>query len=53
MKTADAQAALLDHVAPKVRLRRNARDVLIRQRTRTVNAIRAHLAEFGIVTPPS
>lgn len=40
MKTADAQAALLDH---------KARDFLIRQQTQTVNTIRAHLAEFGIV----
>ena len=42
MKTADAQAALLDH---------KVRDFLIRQQTRTVNTIRAHLAEFGIVVP--
>ena len=47
VKSAEAQAALLDHVAPKVRLRRNARDVLIRQQTQTVNTIRAHLTEFG------
>ena len=40
MKSADAQAALLDH---------KARDFLIRQQTQTVNTIRAHLAEFGIV----
>ena len=40
VKTADAQAALLDH---------KARDFLIRQQTQTVNTIRAHLAEFGIV----
>lgn len=40
VKSADAQAALLDH---------KARDFLIRQQTRTVNTIRAHLAEFGIV----
>ena len=38
--SADAQAALLDH---------KARDFLIRQQTQTVNTIRAHLAEFGIV----
>ena len=49
MKSAERQAALLDHVAPEVRLRRNARDFLVRQRTQTVNAIRAHLSEFGIV----
>ena len=40
VKSADAQAALLDH---------KARDFLIRQQTQTVNTIRAHLAEFGIV----
>ena len=40
VKSADRQAALLDH---------KARDFLVRQRTQTVNAIRAHLAEFGIV----
>lgn len=49
MKSAERQAALLDHVAPQVRLWRNARDFLVRQRTQTVNAVRAHLAEFGIV----
>ena len=40
VKSAEAQAALLDH---------KARDFLIRQQTQTVNTIRAHLAEFGIV----
>lgn len=40
VKTADRQAALLDH---------KARDFLVRQRTQVVNAIRAHLGEFGIV----
>jgi Transposase len=40
VKSAEVQAALLDH---------KARDFLIRQQTQTVNAIRAHLAEFGIV----
>lgn len=40
--SADAQAALLDH---------KARDFLIRQQTRTVNTIRAHLAEFGPCGP--
>lgn len=39
-KSTEAQAALLDH---------KARDFLIRQQTQTVNTIRAHLAEFGIV----
>ncbi|HHX89643.1 MAG TPA: IS110 family transposase [Paracoccus sp.] len=42
VKPADRQAALLDH---------KARDFLVRQRTQTVNAIRAHLGEFGIVVP--
>ena len=28
-----------------------ARDLLVRQRTQTINAIRGHLAEFGIVVP--
>ena len=40
IKSAERQAALLDH---------KARDFLVRQRTQTVNAIRAHLGEFGIV----
>ena len=40
VKSADRQAALLDH---------KARDFLVRQQTQTVNAIRAHLGEFGIV----
>lgn len=40
VKSVQQQAALMDH---------KARDFLIRQRTQTVNAIRAHLAEFGIV----
>jgi transposase len=40
VKSAAAQAALLDH---------KARDFLIRQQTQTVNTIRAHLAEFGII----
>ncbi len=40
VKSTGAQAALLDH---------KARDFLIRQQTQTVNTIRAHLAEFGIV----
>ncbi|MEM6946162.1 MAG: IS110 family transposase, partial [Pseudomonadota bacterium] len=44
VKTADAQAALLDH---------RARDFLIRQQTQTVNTIRAHLAEFGIAVAKS
>ncbi|MEM7730917.1 MAG: IS110 family transposase [Pseudomonadota bacterium] len=40
VKSTERQAALLDH---------KARDFLVRQRTQTVNAIRAHLGEFGIV----
>jgi transposase len=40
VKSAAAQAALLDH---------KARDFLIRQQTQAVNTIRAHLAEFGII----
>ena len=40
VKSVDRQAALLDH---------KARDFLVRQRTQIVNAIRAHLGEFGIV----
>lgn len=40
VKSEDRQAAMLDH---------KARDFLVRQRTATVNAIRAHLAKFGIV----
>jgi transposase len=49
VKSADRQALLMTHVAPKVRLWRNAREFLVRQQTQTVNAIRAHLGEFGIV----
>jgi transposase len=40
VKSAERQAALLDH---------KAREFLVRQRTQTVTAIRAHLGEFGIV----
>lgn len=40
VKSAEAQAALLDH---------KARDFLVRQRTQVINAIRAHMGEFGIV----
>ena len=40
VKSAEQQAALLDH---------KTRDFLVRQRTQAVNAIRAHLSEFGIV----
>jgi transposase len=41
-KTADQQAALLLH---------RGRERLVRQRTGLVNALRAHLAEFGIIAP--
>jgi transposase len=40
VKTQAQQALLLDH---------RARDLLIRQRTMMVNALRGHLAEFGII----
>lgn len=40
VKSTERQAALVDH---------KAREFLVRQRPRIVNAIRAHLAEFGIV----
>lgn len=42
VKSAEQQAVLMLH---------RVRDQLIRQRTMTVNALRAHLAEFGIVAP--
>jgi transposase len=42
VKSADQQATLLLH---------RVRDQLIGQRTATINALRAHLAEFGIVAP--
>jgi len=42
VKTVDQQAALMLH---------KARDLLVRERTRTGNALRAHLAEFGLVFP--
>lgn len=40
VKTADQQAVLMLH---------RARNLLVRQRTMLVNALRAHMAEFGIV----
>lgn len=40
VKSAERQAALLDH---------KTREFLVRQQTQIVNAIRAHLGEFGIV----
>lgn len=41
VKSAEQQAVLMMH---------RARELLVRQRTMLVNALRAHLAEFGIVT---
>jgi transposase len=59
VKSEETQARLMTHVAPAVRLRRNAREFLVRQQTRIVmpeacfqhDAMRAHLGEFGIVVP--
>ena len=42
VKTKEQQAALVAH---------SIRDLLVRQRTMLVNALRGHLAEFGIVAP--
>jgi len=42
IRTAEQQAALVAHTV---------RDLLVRQRTMLVNALRGHLAEFGIVAP--
>ena len=42
IKTAEQQAAQLLH---------RGREQLVRQRTMLVNALRAHLAEFGIIAP--
>jgi transposase len=42
VKSADQQAALLHH---------RIRDLLVRQRTMLINALRGHLGEFGIVAP--
>jgi transposase len=42
VKSADQQAQLMQH---------RARDLLMRQRTQLINAIRAHMAELGIATP--
>lgn len=41
IKSADQQAVLMLH---------RARDLLVRQRTMLINALRAHLAEFGIIS---
>lgn len=43
VKSMDQQAVLMLH---------RSRELLVRQRTMLVNAIRAHMAEFGIVAPP-
>jgi transposase len=40
IKTVEQQSALMMH---------RARDLLIRQRTMLVNALRGHLAEFGLI----
>ena len=40
IKSAEQQGQLMQH---------RTRDVLIRQRTQIINALRAHLAELGIV----
>jgi transposase len=42
IKTAEQQAVLVAH---------SVRDLLVRHRTMLVNALRGHLAEFGIVAP--
>ena len=42
VKTAEQQAVLMLH---------RARNLLVRQRTILVNALRAHMAEFGIIAP--
>jgi transposase len=42
IKSAEQQGRLMLH---------RARDLLMRQRTQVINALRAHLAEFGIVAP--
>jgi transposase len=40
IKTAEQQGQLIQH---------HTRDLMMRQRTQVINALRAHLAEFGIV----
>lgn len=42
IKSADAQSVLMLH---------RARHLLVRQRTSQVSAIRAHLAEYGVIAP--
>ncbi|MCC6000403.1 MAG: IS110 family transposase [Pararhodobacter sp.] len=51
VKSEDTQALLMTHVAAEVRFQRNAREFPLRQQTRIVNAMRAHLGAFGIVVP--
>jgi len=52
-----AQRPTMSFVAVKTEQRQatgmpfRTRDLLVRQRTRTINALRGHLAEFGIVAP--
>lgn len=41
MKTVEQQAVLMLH---------KSRDLMVRQRTMLINALRGHLAEYGIVT---
>ena len=42
IKSADQQAVLMLH---------KTRDLLVKQRTMTVNALRGHLSEFGLIAP--
>ena len=42
VKSAEQQAVLMMH---------RARELLVRQRTMLINALRAHLAEFGVIAP--
>lgn len=42
VKSAEQQSVLLQH---------RGRDLLVRQRTMLVNALRAHMSEFGIIAP--
>src|SRR5260221_12825817 len=43
IKSADQQGRLMQH---------RTRDLLVRQRTQVINALRAHMAELGIVAAP-
>ena len=42
VKSEETQGQLVTHIAPMVRLQRNAREFLVRQQTQIVNAIRAY-----------